>query len=179
MTNEGIPVWDIEEPDIDLGDLVLEDENDALVANREREMKRSVHAWLCFHGGLFSDWGLTHDAIDEAAMNSSERMQSEGHYRWDSAIESRRNAMTSLRTQLGEDITPSPICFDTEGIALGYNLPGLFDIPEVDLRTFNDRFSGDAGCGYDTWQEFCNYYRNLASYLVYDLDAGTGNSSKS
>lgn len=171
MTNDGIPVWDIEEPDIDLGDLVLEDENDALVANREREMKRSVHAWLCFHGGLFSEWGLTHDAIDEAAMSSSERMQSEGHYRWDSAIESRRSAMCSLRTQLGEDITPSPICFDTEGIALGYNLPGLFDIPEADLRVFNDRFAGDAGCGYDTWQEFCNYYRNLASYLVYDLDA--------
>jgi len=171
MTNEGIPVWDIEEPDINLGDLVLEDENDALVANREREMKRSVHAWLCFHSGLFSEWGLTHGAIDEAAMSSSERMQSEGHYRWDSAIESRRNAMCSLQTQLGEDITPSPISFDTEGIALGYNLPGLFDIPEDELRVFNDRFSGDAGCGYETWQEFCAYYRNLASYLVYDLDA--------
>ena len=171
MTNDGIPVWDIEEPDIDLGDLVLEDENDALTANRVREMKRSVHAWLCFHSGLFSEWGLTHDAIDEVAMSSSERMQTEGHYRWDSAIESRRNAMCSLRTQLGEDITPSPVCFDTEGIALGYNLPGLFDIPEAELRVFNDRFDGDAGCGYDTWQEFCNYYRNLASYLVYDLAA--------
>ena len=171
MTDDGIPVWDIEEPDIDLGDLVLEDENDALVANRVREMKRSVHAWLCFHSGLFSEWGLTHDAIDEAAMSSSERMHSEGHYRWDSAIESRRNAMCSLRTQLGEDITPSPVCFDTEGIALGYNLPGLFDIPEAELRVFNDRFDGDAGCGYETWQEFCTYYRNLASYLVYDLAA--------
>ncbi len=174
MTDDGIPVWDIEEPDIDLGDLVLEDENDALAANRVREMKRSVHAWLCFHSGLFSEWGLTHDAIDEAAMNSSERMQTEGHYRWDSAIESRRNAMCSLRTQLGEDITPSPVSFDTEGIALGYNLPGLFDIPEAELRVFNDRFDGDAGCGYDTWQEFCNYYRNLASYLVYDLAAVLG-----
>ena len=46
MTDDGIPVWGIEEPDIDLGDLVLEDENDALAANRTREMKRSVHAWL-------------------------------------------------------------------------------------------------------------------------------------
>ena len=171
MTDDGIPVWGIEEPDIDLGDLVLEDENDALAANRTREMKRSVHAWLCFHSGLFSEWGLTHDAVDEAAVSSSERMHSEGHYRWDSAIESRRNAMCSLRTQLGEDITPSPVCFDTEGIALGYNLPGLFDIPEADLRTFDERFDGDAGCGYDTWQEFCTYYRNLASYLVYDLAA--------
>jgi len=171
MTDDGIPVWGIEEPDIDLGDLVLEDENDALAANRTREMKRSVHAWLCFHSGLFSEWGLTHDAVDESATSSSERMHSEGHYRWDSAIESRRNAMCSLRTQLGEDITPSPVSFDTEGIALGYNLPGLFDIPEADLRTFDERFDGDAGCGYDTWQEFCTYYRNLASYLVYDLAA--------
>ena len=113
MTNDGIPVWDIEEPDIDLGDLVLEDENDALVANREREMKRSVHAWLCFHGGLFSEWGLTHGTIDAAALTSSERMQTEGHYRWDSAIESRRNAMCSMRTQLGDDITPSRIRFES------------------------------------------------------------------
>jgi replicative DNA helicase Mcm len=171
MTNDGIPVWDIEEPDIDLGDLVLEDENDALVANRVREMKRSVHAWLCFHGGLFSEWGLTHDAIDESAVSSSERMQREGHYRWDSAVEARRRSMFSLRTQLGEDITPSPISFDTEAIALGYNLPGFSDIPEAELRVFNERFSGDAGCGYQSWSEFCNYYRNLASYLVYDLDA--------
>ena len=37
MTNEGIPVWDIDEPDLDLGDLVLEDENDALVFSRERK----------------------------------------------------------------------------------------------------------------------------------------------
>ena len=171
MTNEGIPVWDIDEPDIDLGDLVLEDENDALVANREREMKRSVHAWLCFHSGLFADWGQTHDAIDESARSSSSRMQAEGLYRWDSAADSRRRAMCSLRTQLGVDITPSPICFDTEGIALGFNLPGLLDIPESELRIFNERFSGDAGCGYESWHDFCNYYRNLASYLVYDLDA--------
>ena len=77
MTDDGIPVWGIEEPDIDLGDLVLEDENDALAANRTREMKRSVHAWLCFHSGLFSEWGLTHDAVDESATSSSERMHSE------------------------------------------------------------------------------------------------------
>lgn len=171
MTNGGIPVWDIEEPDINLGDLVLEDENDALVANRMREMKRSVHAWLCFHSGLFAEWGITHDNIDQAAHSSSARMQSEGLYRWDSAIDTRRQAMCSLRTQLGSDITPSPICFDTEGIALGFNLPGLLDIPEAELRLFNERFSGDAGCGYESWHDFCGYYRNLASYLVYDLDA--------
>jgi len=171
MTNEGIPVWDIEEPDIDLGDLVLEDENDALAANRTREMKRSVHAWLCFHSGLFAEWGLTHDAIDESAVSSSQRMQSEGHYRWDSAVDTRRSAMHSLRTQLGDEITPSPIIFDAEGIALGYNLPGFSDIPEADLRVFNERFDGDAGCGYESWGDFCNYYRNLASYLVYDLSA--------
>ena len=171
MSNEGIPVWDIEEPDIDLGDLVLEDENDALAANRTREMKRSVHAWLCFHSGLFAEWGLTHDAIDESAVSSSQRMQSEGHYRWDSAVETRRSAMHSLRTQLGDEITPSPIIFDAEGIALGYNLPGFSDIPEADLRVFNERFDGDAGCGYESWGDFCNYYRNLASYLVYDLSA--------
>ena len=171
MSNEGIPVWDIDEPDLDLGDLVLEDENDALVFSREREMKRSVHAWLCFHSGLFSEWGLHHDHIDNNAVTASNRMHEEGHYRWDSAIDSRRRAMSSLRTQLGENITPSPVSFDTEGIALGYNLPGFCDIPVEDLRTFKDRFPGDAGCNYDTWQEFCTYYRNLASYLVYDLDS--------
>ena len=55
---------------LDLGDLVLEDENDALVFSREREMKRSVHAWLCFHSGLFSEWGLHRDHIDNNALTA-------------------------------------------------------------------------------------------------------------
>ena len=143
----------------------------AIQANREYEMKRSVHAWLCFHSGLFSEWGIDHDYIDNAANSTSIRMHEEGHYRWDSAIESRRNAMCSLRTQIGVNITPSPIVFDTEGIALGYNLPGFCDIPETTLSNFEENFEGNAGCGYHSWSEFCNYYRNLASYLVYDLEA--------
>jgi DNA replicative helicase MCM subunit Mcm2 (Cdc46/Mcm family) len=171
MSESSLPQEDLNEPEIDLAALVLEDENDALTANREREMKRSLHAWLCYHGGLFSEWGCSASDVDSSAVSSSERMQSEGHYRWDSAVEARRNAMCSLQTQLGDDITPSPVAFDTEGIALGYNLPGFSDIPVSELRCFHERFDGDAGCGYDSWTEFCAYYRRLASYLVYDLES--------
>jgi DNA replicative helicase MCM subunit Mcm2 (Cdc46/Mcm family) len=171
MSESSLPQEDLNEPEINLAALVLEDENDALTANREREMKRSLHAWLCYHGGLFSEWGCTVSDVDSSAVSSSERMQSEGHYRWDSAVEARRNAMCSLQTQLGDDITPSPVTFDTEGIALGYNLPGFSDIPVNELRCFHERFAGDAGCGYDSWTEFCAYYRRLASYLVYDLES--------
>ena len=85
--------------------------------------------------------------------------------------ESRRNAMCSLRTQIGVNINFSSIVFDTEGIVLGYNLPGFCDIPETTLSNFEENFEGNAGCGYHSWSEFCNYYRNLASYLVYDLEA--------
>ena len=46
MSNEGIPVWDIDEPDIDLGDLVLEDENDALVFRKRNEALSSCLALL-------------------------------------------------------------------------------------------------------------------------------------
>ena len=85
MSNEGIPVWDIDEPDLDLGDLVLEDENDALVFSREREMKR----W--FTPGFASRRfvlrvGLHRDHIDNNAVTASSRMHEEGHYRWDSAM---------------------------------------------------------------------------------------------
>lgn len=152
-------------------DLSQEELDAAIQANREYEMKRSVHAWLCFHSGLFSEWGLTHDYIDDAANTTSIRMHEEGHYRWDSAIESRRNAMCSLRTQIGVNITPAPIVFDIEGIGLGYNLPGFCDIPDNVLASFNTLFDRDAGCDYSSWSEYCNYYRNLASYLVYDLEA--------
>ena len=152
-------------------DLSQEELDAAIQANREYEMKRSVHAWLCFHSGLFSEWGLTHDYIDDAANTTSIRMHEEGHYRWDSAIESRRNAMCSLRTQIGVNITPAPIVFDIEGIGLGYNLPGFCDIPDSVLASFNTLFDRDAGCDYSSWSEYCNYYRNLASYLVYDLEA--------
>lgn len=155
-----------------VGAALSQEELDAAIqANREYEMKRSVHAWLCFHSGLFSEWGLTHDYIDDAANTTSIRMHEEGHYRWDSAIESRRNAMCSLRTQMGVNITPAPIVFDTEGIALGYNLPGFCDISDSALASFDENFDRNAGCGYSSWLEFCNYYRNLASYLVYDLEA--------
>jgi DNA replicative helicase MCM subunit Mcm2 (Cdc46/Mcm family) len=171
MSESSLPQEDLNEPEIDLAALVLEDENDALTANREREMKRSLHAWLCYHGGLFSEWGCTVSDVDSSAVSSSERMQAEGHYRWDSAVDARRNAMCSLQTQLGDDITPSPVAFDTEGIALGYNLPGFSDIPVSELRCFHERFDGHAGCGYDSWTEFCAYYRRLASYLVYDLES--------
>jgi DNA replicative helicase MCM subunit Mcm2 (Cdc46/Mcm family) len=158
-------------PDFDELSNLLEEANSAQASSREREMRISLHAWLCYHGGLFSEWGNGPSEVDASAVASSERMQTEGHYRWDSAVEARRNAMCSLQTQLGDDITPSPISFDVEGIALGYNLPGFSDIPKNTFRTFEQGFDGDAGCGYESWSEFCAYYRRLASYLVYDLEA--------
>ena len=131
-------------PNLQQAGMTHQEMDAAMDVNRITEMERSVHAWLCFHSGLFSEWGLTHDYIDEAANTTSIRMHEEGHYRWDSAIESRRNAMCSLRTQIGVNITPSPIVFDTEAIALGYNLPGFCDISETTLSNFEENFEGKA-----------------------------------
>jgi DNA replicative helicase MCM subunit Mcm2 (Cdc46/Mcm family) len=170
MSNDGIPVEDLGEPELDLDALVLPAINDATAINRSRQMKKSLHAWLCYHGGVFAQWGVTPEEIDVSAVSSSERMQAEGHYRWDSAVEARRRAMMSLRTQLGTNITPSPISFDAVGISLGYNLPGFGDITDIELMALAD-LDGDAGWGFSSWTDFCTAYRNLATYLVYDLDA--------
>ena len=170
MSEASLPQEDLNEPEIDVARLVLPDENDALAANREWQMKKSLHAWLCYHGGLFASWGITNEEIDANAVSSSERMQTEGHYRWDSAVEARRNAMCSLQTQLGDDITPAPVVFDTEGIALGYNLPGFMDISDTELADLKHH-EGDAGWAFSSWTDFCSAYRNLATYLVYDLEA--------
>ena len=171
MTDD-FDMLDFDEPTLD--DLSLEldipVEDDAADMNRNYEMKRSLHAWLCFHGGLFSEWGITCESVDAAATTSAQRMQDEGHYRWDSAYPTRERAMMSLCTQLGSEVTPSPISFDVEGIRMGYNLPMSIEMEDAVLARFNERFPGKAGCGYASWSSFTAYYRGLASYLVYDLD---------
>ena len=53
--------------------------NAGLETSRRDEMKAAVHAWLCVHSGLFSQWGLDHDYIDEAANTASNRMHEERH----------------------------------------------------------------------------------------------------
>lgn len=170
MTDD-FDMLDFDEPTVEFDfEVEVEVDTDAIDQNRNYEMKRSLHAWLCFHGGLFSEWGITCESVDEAARSSAQRMQDEGHYRWDSAYAARERAMMSLPTQLGSEVTPSPISFDVEGIRMGYNLPMSIEIEDTVLARFNERFPGKAGCGFATWSSFTSYYRNLASYLVYDLD---------
>ena len=170
MTDD-FDMLDFDEPTVEFDfEVEVEVGTDAIDQNRNYEMKRSLHAWLCFHGGLFSEWGISCESVDEAARSSAQRMQDEGHYRWDSAYAARERAMMSLPTQLGSEVTPSPISFDVEGIRMGYNLPMSIEIEDTVLARFNERFPGKAGCGFATWSSFTSYYRNLASYLVYDLD---------
>ena len=146
------------------------DDSDALVATRRHDITRSVHAFLLFHSGCFSEFGYDQDRVDEVGQATIQRMHEEGQLEHESAYETRVSATQSLRTQLGTDITPTPLRFDVGAIASGYNLPGAEAIPEVFLRNLQNNLQGEVGCAFHSWAEYCNFYRSFASYLVYDLD---------
>ena len=159
-----------DEPEPSLDEVITEEVSDAGDATRVRSVRRAVHTWLSFHSGLLGEFGIGHDEVDAVAVASAQRLSDEGHYRWDSAFSSRERAGFSLRTQLGNEITPNPVSLDVEAIAMGYNLPGISPIDETLLTVFHTRFPGDVGYSYNSWNEFTTVYRSLSSYLVYDLD---------
>lgn len=165
-----IDYFDFDEVEVSVQEVEVSDVSDALVVTRRYDITRSVHSFLLFHSGCFSDFGYTQDRVDEVGRATIERMHEERQLEHESAYETRVSATQSLRTQLGTNITPTPLRFDVGAIASGYNLPGTEAIPEIFIRNLQNNLHGEVGCDFHSWSEYCNYYRSFASYLVYDLD---------
>ena len=168
MTDD-FDMLDFDEPTVEFDfEVEVEVDSDAIDQNRNYEMKRS------FTPGCASTVASSRNGASAASPLTRRPgpLPSACRTRATTAgtrlYAARERAMMSLPTQLGSEVTPSPISFDVEGIRMGYNLPMSIEIEDTVLARFNERFPGKAGCGFATWSSFL--YRNLASYLVYDLD---------